>query len=288
MEPAVALEASAKAVQYTALLPAIGASAVRWWLLPRAAGELPAREASRLESALAKAGLAAAVVVFGATVIRAWTHTVSALGFAASVSRDALRVVAIESRWGVAWRPQVIAAGALVVAFAWTRARPSSGWPLTGIATVGLCVSLPLLGHAAGHPARVAFHAAHAFGAGTWLGTLAVVVTVTRDTDIRLALLRTFSPIALTGAVTVAGAGLAMSWWYLGALSNLWATAYGEILALKVCVVCGAWTCGYVNWQSLRHVTAPPTRWQSVVATEVALAVVVVAVTGVLTEIGHP
>jgi putative copper export protein len=149
-------------------------------------------------------------------------------------------------------------------------------------------VALPLLGHAEGYAVRVALHAVHVIGAGAWLGTLSVVVIAVRDKSVRRVLLSRFAPVAWSSAAALAVAGVVMSWWYVGAWSNLWTTSYGETLALKSGLVGGIAACGFVNWQTLRRQPMPNARWRSIVVVEMTLALLVVMVTSVLTETGHP
>ena len=288
MDPTIALEASAKAVGYAGVLLAIGACAAHWLLLPRAAADVEPDIVAALDRSMAGVMLAAAAIVSGATLLRVWTHSVSAFGLGESASAESLRVIALESRWGADWRWQAVAAAALLAAAVWNRSRRVRGWPIASIGVLAFCPTLPLLGHAAGNSMRIVLHTIHVLGAGVWIGTLAAVLIVARDAGVRLALLRRFAPIAMSGAATLVGAGLVMSWWYLGALSNLWTTGYGGTLALKIGLVACTAACGGVNWQTLRGVAAPTERWRPIVAVEVALAVAVVLVTGVLTETAHP
>ena len=79
-DTAVLLEAGAKALLYASLLIAIGASALRWLLLPRAAGDLGARRVLAIEQSIAHLALGAAGLALAACLLRVWTHTVSAFG----------------------------------------------------------------------------------------------------------------------------------------------------------------------------------------------------------------
>ena len=72
---------------------------------------------------------------------------------------------------------------------------------------------------------------------------------------------------------------------YLDAVSELWATAYGRVLVLKLALVGGVVGCGAYNWRRIRP-RLPKNgglgglrRW---VLTELAFATVVVAVTAAL------
>jgi putative copper export protein len=270
-DPAVLFEGGAKALLYAALLLAIGSSAARW-LLPG-------------ERALAGVALIAGCLATAAVLLRVWTHTFAVFGFDGARSWDSLTLIAFRSRWGQSWRFQAVAAAVYLLASAvtvWRRAL----WPAATIAALAFTVSVPFLGHAAGDAVRMAVHILHILAAGAWLGTLAVVVLLPVPRETRLLTLRRFAPIALPAAATVSGAGLVMSWFYLGGLSNLWTTPYGQILVLKVSLVLGIAVCGYVNMRRLRALAERSSWWT--IALETALAAAVVIVTGYLTETGHP
>ena len=299
-DPAVLLEGGAKALIYASLLVIIGASAARWLLLPRAAAELGGGCVAAIEQRIAHLAFAAAVLALAASGLRVWTHTVSAFGFDGARSWETIKLIAWQSRWGQDWKFQMIAAFILVVtsAMAWFR---REAWPLATLATLVFTATLPLLGHAAGNGARMALHAVHILGAGFWLGTLAVVLLIRipaaspdsmeprlASGRARLLILRRFSPIALSSAMTMVGAGLVIAFLYLGSVSNLWTTAYGRILILKVALVVGVAICGYVNWKRLRRMYDEDEPSTAMVVLEVTLAAVVLIVTGFLTEMGHP
>src|SRR5690348_15838451 len=69
--------------------------------------------------------------------------------------------------------------------------------------------------------------------------------------DRRLALLQALSPLALSGALLVVIAGTSMAYTYLGSLSNLWHTTYGQLRIGKLLLFFGVIACGRLNWQRL-------------------------------------
>jgi putative copper resistance protein D len=283
----VVLEGSAKALLYAALLIAIGTNAARWLLLPRVISELGADGVGAIEQSVARIALAAASLAFAACCLRVWTHTVAAFGFEGARSWDTIRLIALHSRWGKNWETQVIAAIVLLAACAATVWRRTF-WPVATFAAAGFTGTMPLLGHASGDALRMAVHEVHILAAGIWLGTLATVLLIpVHQGRLRWLLLRRFWPIALPGAAAVVAAGLAASWFYVGAVSNLWTTAYGRLLAVKAALVAGISVCGYVNWRRLRKARQESVS-SAIVVLEAALAAAVVIITGYLTEIGHP
>jgi putative copper resistance protein D len=289
-------EAGPKALLYVALLPALGACAARWALLPRLRGTLTPPERGGIERALGRVGLASALVVLAATLVRAWTHTVAAFGFADAQSWEALRVIAFESRWGGSWVLQAGAAAALAVSYFLIPLNSRIGWTLVVVSGAGLSVALPLLGHAAGSIGRMAIHTAHLLGAGLWVGTLAAVWIVgriesgspdaARRQRVAPELFRQFSTIALSGAALVLMAGLAASALYVEAPSALWRTGYGRVLLLKIGLVVGIGACGFVNWRRFRE-PGDRSTLPSTVPLEVALACAVALATSLLTELEH-
>ncbi len=299
-DPAVLLEAGAKALLYASLLVAIGASALRWLLLPRATNELGPHRILSIEQSIARLALGAAALALVACIVRVWTHTVSAFGFDGAGSWDTIKLIALESRWGQSWKLQTAAALILLVASAitvWRRA----AWPLASLAATIFTATIPLLGHAAGSAFRVALHTVHILAAGLWLGTLAVVLLIRIPAvtlasmephltarRIRLLILRRFSALALPSAATAAAAGIVAAYLYMGAFSNLWTTAYGRVLVVKVALVGGISIAGFVNWRRLRRLHEKGEPSAAIIMLEAALAVAVVIATGFLTEIAHP
>ena len=211
MSTDVAIEAAAKAVLYAALLSALGASAARWLLLPRVRRLVDAAVIDGLERSLRRVGLVAATVVVFALVLRAWTHTVAVSGLADSWRWESIRLVTIESRWGSSWQMQGIAACVWVLAHGAIRVGRKTGWLLATLAGIGFCFTWTLSGHAAGVPSRMLLHALHMLGAGVWLGTLSALL-VSNVTAGRVGLLRSFAPVALSGAAVVALTGSTAAW----------------------------------------------------------------------------
>lgn len=299
-DPAVLLEAGAKALLYASLLIAIGASTLRWLLLPRVAGELGPDRVLSIEQSIARLALGASALALAGCILRVWTHTVSAFGLADAASWDNLRLIALESRWGQSWKLQTAAALILVVACAATVWRRGA-WPLATLSVFLFTATIPLLGHAAGDAFRLVLHTVHILAAGIWLGTLAVVLLMripAASPDsieprltarrARMIILRRFSTLALPSAATAAGAGIVAAYLYVGAFSNLWTTAYGRVLLVKVAVIGGIAVAGYFNWRRLRRVQDEGEPSAAIIVLEAALAAAVVLVTSVLTEIAHP
>ncbi len=291
-------EAAPKALLYASLLPALGACAARWVLLPRLGVVLSEAAFARVERSLGRIGLASAIVVLAATLLRAWTHTVAAFGVADALSWEAVRVIAFESRWGSGWTLQAAAAALLAASYLLATVLPRIGWPLTAASGAAFCVALPLLGHAAGSAGRMAIHTAHLVGAGLWLGTLMAVWAVARlesrrgvdrgdAPSVASLLLQQFSTLALSGAALLLLAGAAAAALYVDSLSSLWTTGYGRMLSVKIVLVAAIAACGLVNWRRFGDPVRESSTLPSTVPLEVTLALAVVLATSVLTELEH-
>jgi putative copper export protein len=290
--PGIPGEIAAKAALYAAVLVATGACAIPSLLLPLLAG-LPPREIETVARAVAPVRTRAAVAVLSALGLRALMHTAAIFEWPGMLSWDAVQTVAIQSRWGSAWQLQVAAAVIFLAASAWAgleHQKPTAGNRAATAACVALCFSMPLLGHGASSRWRMLLHGTHIFGAGIWVGTLLALVLIRVPPRQRLTLLRGLSPLALAGATVLGLAGIVMAWSYLGPISNLWATTYGQLLALKLAFLFGIAACGFVNWRRFgaERRGANESERLGPVMIEVALVAIVVLVTAALTEVAHP
>ena len=288
----MAPDAATKAILYAALLPTVGASAAFFFVsAPTFARDNEARASAgkrphdQLESSIRLVGLIAALCVIVALALRAWAQADAAFGLASSFSPESLHTVLV-SRWGLRWHWQVLAAAACAIAYACAGGGRRVAWVAAAAASVALCVSLTLTGHAAGDPARMVVHAAHLVGGGLWLGTLATLVAVSPSIDAktRAALFHAFTPLALAGASLAAAAGVTAAFMYLGAIDQLWQTPYGRALAIKVILAGCVAACGLANW---RRADAGAGQGR-VVTVELLFAAAVIVVTAVLTELEHP
>lgn len=293
---ALACEAVPKAAYYAALAVAVGVVVVRW-LLDRVSAA-PTTSDARLATL---AVLSAGALLFS-SLLRLMGHTMAAFGPADAWTAENIHLIAMESRWGASWRLQLIAAAALTMTAIAVRCRGGRGWRWTALAVLFCCAATPLLGHAAGSLWRGTLHGAHVLGGGAWLGTLIVIVLLdwlTRDDQgsrdpeddprhrrglITARLVERFSPVALAAAAVVFASGLLAAFTYLAAPADLLNTSYGRALTIKLALVLAILVCGYANWQRSCARVAP---WMPLLRTEAALALLVLIVTSVLTELEH-
>lgn len=276
-------ESSAKAALYLAIQFSVGGAVIRWILLPRTAGVSPAAFAA-WERAISGVAFAASILALASVSVRLFAHANAAFGGEA-FRWENLRIIAIESRWGAAWRKQMLAAFAMCVTAAALRVGKGAIWMIYAVATLAMAATVPLLGHGAGTNERFFLHFLHILAVSVWLGSLfAIAVLYLRKFDIA-PLLHRFSMVALPSAAVVVATGVILASIYVGSLSNLFATDYGKALLFKIAGFVGILAFGWRNW---RRAQADRTAHFGWIAAELAFALLVIVITSVLTEMEHP
>jgi len=209
-------------------------------------------------------------------------------------------VIINETPWGTGWFWQMcasVAAWILIVALSTAR------WPVLLGAAVATGLTVGLTGHAAGateyRTLLVASHGVHVAAAGLWLGTLGVVMAVTRRVtdgagDERAAFTRAidrFSPQAIPSVVLLVVSGVVAGWQHVNSLDGLF-TPYGFVLMAKVVTFGCAALCGFYNWrvvrptlgthqESIRHL-------RGMAALELVFGLLALVLTSVLTSMPMP
>lgn len=204
--------------------------------------------------------------------------------------------VLLATPWGWAWAGQVLAAMLLVT-------RPGTiavpGQTGAQVLVVLVIVAAPAFqGHAIGSPRltwlAVAADIAHLAAAGAWMGTLLVIAIDTlpvRDGASAAAVIRAFSPLALTSAAILTATGLLASWLHVQELTFLWGSTYGRVLCLKLALVVAVVAVGAVNWRRLTPRILEPGgvgRLAAAARAELTIAAAVFAVTAVLVATALP
>lgn len=219
-----------------------------------------------------------------------------------------------KTMWGRGWLMQL--AGIVVAGIGFTLARrtgpqsrlpgqsgPIAGgpsvWPLATLGVLLLAFSASLSGHAAALPAwrgvGVFADALHVIGAGSWLGSLTLLLLAGIPAAMQLdaeergsgvaRLVNAFSPVALGSAGLAVVTGVVAAWLHLGRIPALWGTRYGITLLAKLAVLSVVALTGFYNWRFVQprlgsdDATARLRRSATV---EVAVAVLVLLVTAVL------
>ena len=221
-----------------------------------------------------------------------------------------------ETFWGTVWMAQGVLIPILAIAFwrattatpgetAGTSADPARvgrSWLAATVLVLALATTLALSSHAmgveSGRPFFVAADAAHAVAAGSWIGSLGIILTVGRtasgaplDAELFAAQLRGFSPLAIVSVATLLSMGIVLAWTHLTAPSDLWTTTYGRILSAKIGGSAVVMLLGLANWQ--RGLPTLGTDVGSRVthrraAWEVSLAAIVLLLTAVLVHSPKP
>ncbi len=258
-------------------------------------------------------GMWAAVALLPAAVVRLGTEVMDLADPGQSLSDWVHLVVAMaaHTHWGAVWIVHVAIAITAIIAFAMARSGSNRAWTVAGLSAVGLAATPAFAGHAASveqHRALVmTADVLHVLGAGTWMGTLAVLAAVTLRSDARTpkrrapeewgadiaGLVRAFSPVALTSAATLAITGTIAAWNHLDTVSSLWRSGYGQTLLVKLTLVGLVLLAGAYNWQrGTPRLTTPGragvrtfTRSASV---EIGLGMLVLAITAILVAMPLP
>ena len=250
-------------------------------------------------------GLAAGVTLLAAAGLRLLAQSVAMHGPADAFDAGLVLAMLGTTLWGTAWFVQLAAALLALAGFALLLRRPAAGWTLAGVATVAAAVSASLSGHAAAVPGGAALavlaDAAHVLAAGGWLGTLLVLAAVGLPLALRqapaergraaAALVDAFSPLALGCAAVVALTGVVSAWLHLGGLGALVGSGYGRTLLIKLAALLPVAAIGAYNWRRVRPTLADGSgahRMRRSAAAELALGVVVLAVTAVLVATPTP
>jgi putative copper resistance protein D len=211
-----------------------------------------------------------------------------------SLTADLVWGVLLTGTWGHAWLLQV-AAASLWAVFASTRRNSAT----TNVSLVLLI----LIGQTGtGHAAAARWPTAsgrlidllHLAGAGLWLGTLAVLLSVAiprlLGADLRTPLARlvsSYSRYAQTGAALVVVSGLTAALVDGRTLGLAWHSRWGRLLLLKLIAMSGVIVLGWFNWRRVtpalnaeRPAAAERLLWA--VRVELLLGLIMLAITALL------
>jgi putative copper export protein len=300
----------------------VGCAAWRLVVARQAAGVVPETVTSQLvaiERRVTSVGVATALALVVGWALK---MVVQVLGF--HFPGDPLwpdvSFLLFDTFWGTVWMAQ----GALIflTAIAFWLARPpgrdaaadptgptrtdpravSSVWWVVAVLALGLVASLALAGHAMGverwRALLVAADGVHTLAAGTWIGSLALVLWVGRPEgrsraglELYAEQIRNFSPMAIVSVATLLSMGVVLAWTHLTAVSDLWTETYGRILSAKIVVAGIVFGAGFVNWR--RGIPALGTEAgahavQRRAVWEVSMAVGVLLLTAVLVHAPKP
>ena len=209
-----------------------------------------------------------------------------------------------ETSWGTVWMTQVVCAVLLAMTFTLARKDALPRWNVLALMSVVLAATPAFASHAR-TPQRLAQYSiaadvVHVLAASLWIGTLLVMfasimggdgnepqseqTVSTMRASYVASVLRSFSPLALTGAALVAVSGLVSSLAHIEHWADLAGTPYGQKLILKVLGVGVVVLLGWRHWKFVTPgiMTQGPKRMTRGMAIELLIALVVVGVTAAL------
>jgi copper transport protein len=238
-------------IWFASITGLVGATMFRYVVL----GRLPHHPEVHPHSIIRAAGIGAraALLCLLVTLLRAAAQSYAVFG---DVSREA--TVLLDTGWGRGWIVQATSSLIALVAFR-RAARGRPGWTLAALASIAAAAAPALSGHAAAadaQPWSLLFDFLHVVAAGTWIGSLFVLITAgfpavaaaheTRRDLLLADLVNAFSPVALVSATVIIATGTWAAWINIGSIATLLTSTYGRVLILKlsafaVTVAFGAW-----------------------------------------------
>jgi putative copper export protein/methionine-rich copper-binding protein CopC len=286
---------------YLGLLLVIGAFAFHHAVLPvlRRIQQSETGLNASLGHRAASVGLAGAVVVGAAVLLRLYAQSYAMHGPARVLDGGLVASMLTTTTWGRGWLLQLVGVGVAFGGFWGARRESRRAWIVAGFGVVALAFSPAFSGHAASAPQLTALailaDGLHVIGAGGWLGSLLVVLVVGIPAALRLDeserhravadLINAFSPTALGFAGLTAATGVFAAWIHLGQVSALWQTAYGQTLLVKLAILSVVAGTGAYNWLRVKPALGSAigtVRIRKSARLEVAVGVLVILVTAVL------
>ena len=184
------------------------------------------------------------------------------------------------------------------LAFALASIGSAIGWPLAAIATLAF-----VLRSLASGKWQSMVNPFHILGGSLWIGTLAVFVVAGLSAALHTSMpadqrgpivsrwVNAFSPLALGSASLLVLTGVITAVRHLKYVAALWTTSYGFALDAKLCAVACVVALGAWNWKRVKPIchTEPGARQlQRSARAELAMAAVVLAITGILLSLPSP
>lgn len=304
--------AATRWIEFVAMLSVVGAVVFRLVVLrgfERLAGGEGVTEArAELVDSARRLGQSALVLLLVAALSRLYEEANVVLGPPERTGRPPWRMLLLDTSWGRGWLVGVIGIVIAAVGFAVVkRSRSVVGWAIVALGAVGIVIAPSLTGHAmttAPVPLSLTMDILHVAAVCAWLGALLTLllsaIPFVRGTrphgslgsgQLVAALVRSFHPVALTCAAIVIATGVVAAWLRLPALSDLWTSAYGRVLLVKVCFVALVVLLGALNWRRLLPALgedATARRLTRTVSAELAIAALVLAATAALVSISPP
>jgi copper transport protein len=257
----------ARWLSYVATLLIGGICVVGLGVLPRAVDATGALE--RVTFDLRRIGWLALGAMLLASALRL-TDQVLALQSPEDAPLSGVATLLASTTWGTGFLAQQLAwLLALVGCSMLGRPATRAAWSVLFLGAAGLCIAPSLQGHAIGdenYPlVALLADVTHMSGATGWLGAIAVIGVLgfaipdadgvvlpereRRARDRLLLLVPLVPPVALTGAALLVGSGVASTVIHLQLVSDLWTSAWGRYVLVKVVVVALVALAGALNWR---------------------------------------
>lgn len=253
---------------YMGIIGTLGALAFNFLVLPQITrdGELQDVTEAAVGTLWRIVGLSAIALILSAP-LRLWFQVLSFFPGEAPVRGFA--TIATQGPWGHAWLVQL--AACVLIGFGVMLSRPDgrrrAGW---GVVLIGALL-LPLVpvmsGHAWGRSPLVLAATSdfiHVLAASTWVGGLICLLFAGLPALKRHGvkegsgqpglpgMVAAFSKVAMVSVALLAISGSINTWLHLDAFSQLWTTAWGRTLLIKLGVVAGVCGLGFYNWRYVR------------------------------------
>ncbi len=297
----VMMSTGSRWVELVALLTLVGAVIYRLFILQDAA--LPPAITADSADRTRRLAIGAVLLFLVATATRVVSES-NLMPRESSGRMHAVIGIIRDTGWGHGWTIGLV--GALLMLAGLVAGRGSYvGWAIAGLGVAAVATSEALTGHAGASihrlPLAVAVDVAHVLGAGGWIGGLAVVMfcgmpalrAVSDDERPRAgsSLVRAYHRATVDSVTVVVATALVAAWLRLGKISELWTSAYGNMLLRKIIFVVVLLAFGLFHW---RTAVKPDWdddskfRFQRSVAFELVIAAVVVAITALLIGMNPP
>ena len=293
----------ARGLLFVGLLALIGAVSFKVLVLGGARA-IPLELKERMTRRAATLGIASAglVIVVALVRLRLESQMMSAMPDMPGMKGMTVREMVTRTDWGFAFRLQVAAALAALIAFALALRRVRGAWFVAGASALVLAITPALGGHAAASPRFTSLMIAgdwlHVLGGASWLGSLLSVMIIGLPIALTLqppdswasisSLVNAFSPVALLSAAVVVASGVFASWVHVEHLSALWQTNYGKTVLVKLLFVAITLGIGAYNFKRVQPQLSNEVgthRLRRSAGAELIVGFLILLVTGLLTGI---
>jgi putative copper export protein/methionine-rich copper-binding protein CopC len=297
-------------VNYIALMGLIGAVAFSFFVVGylqrrRSLPEHPELAAAARRRAAA-VGLGFAALLAAAAVGRLYAQSLAMHGPDFVLDGERIGMLLRRTVWGWGWLLQAAATVQAVVGLVVARRGVAAGWAVAGVAALGLAVTPALSGHAAAMTGATGTLAmvvdtVHVLAAGSWLGSLLVLLVAGIPAALRLgparrgpavaALVHAFSPGALLFAGLLVATGVTATIIHSSSLAALLGSRYGTLLLIKLGIFALVFGTGAYNFLRVRPALGDDSgtrRLRRSAGFELAVGTAVLLVTAVLVATARP